>query len=148
MLFTVLVVSLMLAIGLGISDLTFKQNVLSSLAKDSQLAFYQADSGVECGLFYDSFTFDRDHMDISTDPSIQQQQLQCGNVTLLPSSDPTQNYDKHFLYVNPAAASSTAPCFSITIDKTDPVKSSISSRGYSTCASTAQQVERGLNVTY
>jgi len=53
MLFTVLVVSIMLAIGLGISDITYKQTLLSSLANDSQLAFYQADSGVECGMYYD-----------------------------------------------------------------------------------------------
>ena len=41
LLITVVVVSLILSISLGISNLTFKQTILSNLAKDSQISFYE-----------------------------------------------------------------------------------------------------------
>ncbi len=54
LLFTVLIVSLILSIAIGIANLTLKQAMLSNLVKDSQAAFYQADSAVECGIYQDT----------------------------------------------------------------------------------------------
>jgi len=157
MLFTVLVVSLMLAIGLGISDLTYKQTVLSSLARDSQAAFYQADSGVECGLYYTQngpgggdFSPQLLATPINPGDSSAPGTLQCGNNTV--SLVGNQSSTGLFVYQEVAADGSslnTAPCYSITIDMvTDPNKTSISSRGFSTCVNTARQVERGLEVIF
>jgi Tfp pilus assembly protein PilE len=141
MLFTVLIISLMLAIGLGISNLSYKQALLSSLAAQSQLALYQADSGVECGMYYSQTQFPRDTQVIDAS-----QQLTCGNNTMSLVNNGS-SYTNYFLYQENVAGPST-PCFSITFDKTDPVKTVVSARGFSTCQSTPQQVERGLNVTY
>ncbi|MES2225087.1 MAG: hypothetical protein V4478_03830 [Patescibacteria group bacterium] len=142
MLFTVLVISIILSIGLGIANTTFKQTVLSNLAKDSQLAFYQADSGVECGLYYD---LTAGQLPRGTDISQAQQTLLCGDTTLV--FQPTQSHTDYFVY-NQDAPSPSSPCYSITFDKTDELKNIVSARGFSTCASTAQQVERGLMVRY
>jgi hypothetical protein len=154
MLFTVLIVSLMLAIGLGISDITFKQAVLSGLARDSQAAFYQADSGVECGMYYTNGPtgdqFPKGTL-ATEDPNNPQQaaathQLNCGNSVATLLLD--QSYTDYFVYQE-QVSSGNQPCFTVIFDKsTDPTKTSISSRGFSTCQSTARQVERGLNVTY
>jgi hypothetical protein len=162
MLFTVLVVSIMLAIGLGISDLTYKQTVLSSLANNSQLAFYQSDSGVECGMYYDITLgqFARWNgitgsgssgvtLDIPNTPH-PSQYLTCGATPdnlMFNANDPT-NTNYRFTYIEDPTVYGTSPCFSITFDKTDPTKSVVSSRGFSTCSATAEQVERGLQVTY
>jgi Tfp pilus assembly protein PilX len=155
MLFTVLIISLMLAIGLGISDLTYKQTLLSSLAQDSQLAFYQADSGVECGLYYNNSQFSRNTY-VSTSAAVAagdpggptaSLSLTCGNTPNNMSLVAAQSYTNYFVYQENVAGGTT-PCFSITFDKTDPVKDSVSASGFSTCQSTPQQVERGLNVTY
>jgi hypothetical protein len=143
MLFTVLVISIILGLGLGIADTTYKQTILSRLARDSQLAFYQADSGVECGLYYD---LHQGQFARGTDPKNVPQTITCGNITEV--FDPTQSRVDHFVYTD--QSTSTAPCFSIIFDKTDTVngRDIVNGRGYSTCATTAQQVERALNVTY
>ena len=52
-LYAVLVASLLLAIGLAIFNLTIKELLLSSSARESQFAFYAADTGDECALYWD-----------------------------------------------------------------------------------------------
>lgn len=141
MLFTVLVISIILAIALGIADVTFKQTVLSSLARDSQLAFYQADSGVECGMYYD---LNRGQLPRGTVTTDAPQQFTCGKDTISLVSG--QSFTDHFVYQEDVTGNT--PCFSVTFDKTDPAKNLVSARGFSTCNSTAQQVERGLQVRY
>jgi Tfp pilus assembly protein PilX len=143
MLFTVLVISIILSIALGISDLTFKQTILSNLAKDSQLAFYQADSGVECGMYYDL------HMGTlprGTAVAQAPNQFICGANTM--TIVKAQSYTDYFVYQEDITT--TTPCYSVTFDKTDTTtgKNIVSARGFSTCLSTPRQVERGLKVQY
>lgn len=51
LLVTLIVVSVILAIGLSILDLSIKQVRLSANAKDSENAFHAANAGLECGRF-------------------------------------------------------------------------------------------------
>jgi len=142
MLFTVLIISIILAIGLGISDITYKQTILSNLAQNSQYAFYQADSGVECGMYYD-LTLGDFPRGTTADQAIPT--LTCGNNTL--SLVPLQSADDHFVY-NEVNANGNDACYSVIFDKTDAEKNSVISRGFSTCNDTPRQVERALGVTY
>ncbi len=48
-----LIASLLLAVGLSIFTIAQKEIILSSLGRDSQYAFYAADSGAECALYLD-----------------------------------------------------------------------------------------------
>lgn len=50
---TIVVVSILLVIGIGLSKSTYKQLILSSSAIDSQAAFYQADTASGCALYAD-----------------------------------------------------------------------------------------------
>lgn len=52
-LFTVLIVSVILAMTIGIASISLKEIVLSSSATEGSKAFYAADSGIECALYYD-----------------------------------------------------------------------------------------------
>lgn len=52
-LFVVLIASIILLIGAGIFTISFKQNILSSTAKESQFAFTAADTAIECALYHD-----------------------------------------------------------------------------------------------
>lgn len=52
-LFAVLVSSLVLALGIGIANITLKEIILSGTGRDSQFAFYAADTGTECALYWD-----------------------------------------------------------------------------------------------
>jgi len=48
-----LVGSLLTSLGLAMFSIAKKEVVLSSLGRDSQLAFYAADTGAECALYWD-----------------------------------------------------------------------------------------------
>ena len=48
-----LIASLVLALGISVFSIAQKQLILSSTGRNSQLAFYAADTGAECALFWD-----------------------------------------------------------------------------------------------
>lgn len=62
-LFAALVGALALAIGLAVFNITVRELILSSQARESQAAFYSADAGMECGLYWD-----RQHAGLSASP--------------------------------------------------------------------------------
>ena len=70
-----LVSSLVLALGISIVSIAQKQIVLSSTGKGSQFAFYAADSGAECALFFD-MRFN--HFSTTTPPT----DITCGGQTV------------------------------------------------------------------
>ena len=49
----VIAVSALLLIALAISDISYKEQIISSSGRDSRIAFYAADAGVECAFFHD-----------------------------------------------------------------------------------------------
>jgi Tfp pilus assembly protein PilX len=61
LLFAILVGSLLVGIGIAITNLALKQLSISSLGRESQLAFYAADSGAECALYWDIHGADSNH---------------------------------------------------------------------------------------
>ncbi|MBP6974599.1 MAG: hypothetical protein KBB54_01510 [Candidatus Pacebacteria bacterium] len=50
---SLIVSSLLLAIGVSLSTIILKQLVFSSSGSESQIAFYAADSGAECAIYWD-----------------------------------------------------------------------------------------------
>jgi Tfp pilus assembly protein PilX len=140
LLYTVVIVSLILSITAGISNIVFKQTILSSLATDSQNAFYQADSAVECGMYLLNNANSHFTMTNPIDPFV------CGSTqsyTLDHTSSTTM-----VLYTT-ANATSTSPCANIIIDKTDLTKTRIEGDGFNICnTNSPRQIERVLEVTY
>ncbi len=53
LLMAVLISSVMLSIGIGVYQRTYKQLVFSSFWKQMQIAFAAADGGLECALYWD-----------------------------------------------------------------------------------------------
>jgi Tfp pilus assembly protein PilX len=53
LLFAVLVTSIVLSVSISILSISRKEFVLSTSARESQFAFYAADSGLECASYYD-----------------------------------------------------------------------------------------------
>lgn len=144
MLFTVLIISLILSISLGISNITLKQTILSSLAKDSQIAFYQADAAIECGMYYDT----NDTFPLGTEVSGATTQITCGNNTF--DIDYTVSYDDYFVFKQ-TATSSAEPCSTVVFDKATNAlteESIVKGIGYSVCGESPRQVQRALQVTY
>lgn len=53
LLFVILLTSVLLMVTIGISNITFKELVFSLEARDSDKAFFAADTGVECAMYLD-----------------------------------------------------------------------------------------------
>jgi len=53
LLLATIIASLLLAVGAAMFSIIKKQVILSSIGRDSQFAFYAADTGAECALYWD-----------------------------------------------------------------------------------------------
>lgn len=141
MLFTVLVVSIILTISLGISNITFKQGILSNLAKDSQISFYKADAAVECGMYAD---LTLNLFPDPTDPATLSTIL-CGDSTF--NIDQAKSHTNYFFFSD--QVDSPVPCATFTVDKESlPGQTIVQARGYNVCNVNPRKVERALQATY
>lgn len=157
MIFTVLIMSLILSITLGMSNIVFKQRLLSGLVRDSQIAFYQADTGSECGLLQD-YKLSKFANGIISDRSNPNYNAEfaCGNKTMRFSTNPVDyngvvpapNNNYFIFQQQEAGANPDKPCFTIVFDKRDPSKNVVDSRGYNICGPNIRQVERAIKVSY
>jgi len=129
LLIAVLLSSVTLAIGLGVYNRTYKELILASFWKQTQVAFGAADAGLECALYWD---------------------------TRVPQPSSATCFGAPVSIWNPSLNSSvtfTIPsplCVSIEITKnaTYPF-TTIKVRGYNTCVTTdPRRVERGLRIDY
>jgi len=154
LLFAVLVGGLLLALGIAISSIAVKEIVLSSSGRESQFAFYAADSGIECVLFWDIVkapTFPN----ISADPlnsvtcngTASGISLISGTLTAATSTF-TMNLDSSALGL-PSSA-----CAVVVVGKSktaaDTIATVVESRGYNDCVdvNNPARVERALRVHY
>jgi Tfp pilus assembly protein PilX len=53
LLFAVITTSILLLVSFVVADLAYKELILTSTGQQSQIAFYTADSGIECALYWD-----------------------------------------------------------------------------------------------
>ena len=154
LLFSVLASSLLLAVGLAIFNVALKEAILSSAAKDSQLAFYAADTGVECALYWD---LQASPPGSAFDPTAVGSSITCGSRTISTGSqtvptDPSQpsqiggaGTSIFFLDFSPSADS----CAIVTVDKANPPLTTVESRGFNMCQTgSTRRVERAIRVTY
>jgi len=145
LLIAVILSSVILAVGAALFDVTYKQVVLSETAQQSQIAFYNADSALECALYLDQNLglFDYSSEPVSGTASCQSQTL----TFTAPAVNPGVPRKTTF-YIpcdgNPANASAT-----VTILKYSNNASAIYSQGFNTCDSTdTRRIERGEKAEY
>ena len=160
MLFAVLVSSVLLAVGLSIFNLTVKELSLSASGRESQFAFFAADSGAECALYWDikgSQVFATSSASVTnrtptpTNPDCIDTQSAAqtvdiyNNVTASAQSATTQ-----FNLTIPNGATPYCATVIVTKDSSSGLtKTTIDSRGYNTCdVNNTNRVERALKITY
>lgn len=139
MLFTVIIVSAISIITAGLINAIYKQLILSSLAKDSQSAFYQADTASECALYMDR-VLGQDFIDSNPFWS-------CGKLNL-----DVKMIDKNFSLI-PADPDSLSPCFRVDVTKeqvdSNKIKTTIKAKGYNICnLNNPRTVERAIEINY
>jgi hypothetical protein len=144
LLMSVLIASLILSIGLGISSLILRQLILTASSKESLYAFYSADTGIECALYWD---VDQASFATSSSSSVPGSGVICDGQDIATtwniSSSPTQAVTTFTLTFPPQTH-----CATVVVTKTQ-TSSTIESRGYNTCnTSSSRRVERGIRATY
>lgn len=130
LLFAVLFVSATLALSLGLSNLIIGQIQLSGTGRDSQFAFYAADSGAECATYWDRIA---NKFSTSSASSIV-----CAGQSRSVGGAPTSSFDLDF---------TNGSCVSVSVNKSNPAETVITSIGHSPCGG-GRKVERGLEVRY
>jgi len=160
-LFAVLVSSIILALGLGIVAITMKEVQLSGAGRDSQLAFYAADSGAECGFYWD---LKGDNFATSSQGTNNLVSMTCAGGEKLNQNMPTnvggiatgiENATTTF-WIYMAKSSSgivdpQSPCAQVQVGKHligAQIQTVIDSRGYNTCVDNPRRLERGYQIQY
>ena len=80
LLLSVLVVSIILAVSLGISSIIRGEIILSFAGRQSQLAFYAADAGLECAIYWDTVR-DGDPVSYFSTTTQNSGQIECTGVS-------------------------------------------------------------------
>ncbi len=142
LLFAVMISSIILAIALGVATISYKEVKFSTSAKDTNDAFFAADTGAECALYYDRI----DPANNAFDPLFSGP-MNCNGLSItLGGSDPTWNFIVSQLGDNKNG------CAIVSVNKSDPNSTSIVSKGYnnggSNCIATENTVEREIDLNY
>ena len=152
MLFSVLISSLLVVIGLSIFNITLKELTISTSARESQIAFYAANSGMECALYWDlkgnglRSAFASTTGDIASAQSVS---ALCNGVKVNSATSATTEFE--FKVNN--SGDSNGPCAKVKVVKTpgsptvEKMTTVIESRGKNICDASGRRVERGLKAT-
>ena len=133
LLFSLLFVARTLAISLGVSNLIISQIGLSGTGRDSQFAFYAADSAAECAIYWD-----RTENKFSTSsPST----ISCSGTDNIPVGGDSGGISSFSLNFD------NGSCATVEVNKADPEETVITSIGSNPCSG-GRKVERGLEIRY
>ena len=152
LLIALILTTVILSVGLALLDISFKQVTLAAASRQSQYAFYNADSGLECALYYDSLdTFDYANLGTSGSISCEGQSFNYSDPSVSPGVTRTITFtvpcagDPN----DPPVGSDGSAFVTITKAVSPQVKTHFYANGYNTCvAASPQRVERGEEATY
>lgn len=141
LLIAIILTSVLLAVGLSLLDTATKQLILASTAKQSEIAFYIADSALECALYHDqqlgSFSY-----------SAPAASVVCGGQTLALTTSATASV-RTTTFTIPCSGGGAGTQAGVTVYKQPSGQTALYATGYSSCStSDPRRVERGLKVTY
>jgi len=154
----VAIMGVLLFVSFAAVNVALKSTLFSSSGRDSQFAFYAADAGIECVLYWDS-KFEPSKFATSTAGTITcaTQTISTGSQTV--PTNPTQssrvggggagNPTSIFYFNLNQGTNPTSACAIVSVTKNINGTTFIRSRGYNTCDTTnPRRVERGIEVTY
>lgn len=131
LLIAVLTASLMLSISLSIFNIAIKELVISSSGRDSHTAFYAADSGIECALYWDY----RNAFSTTTTSNIS-----CGGASFTVGGQALSTFT--------IGGASPDGCVTTTVNKVGG-ETTIEARGYNNCTvGSPRKTERAIRVKY
>ncbi|KKQ76891.1 MAG: hypothetical protein A3A96_04485 [Candidatus Zambryskibacteria bacterium RIFCSPLOWO2_01_FULL_39_39] len=154
----VTIMAILLVISYAVVNIAIKGSQFATSGRDSQFAFYAADSGIECALYWDS-KFDSFATSTSGSP------ISCGGSSLVANDTISgtttltriggggdANQTSFFGFVMNQGSNSVPHCAIVTVRKYyvgARLWTYIKSRGYNTCdVSNPRRLERGIEVSY
>jgi hypothetical protein len=141
LLIAIILSSVALSLALALLDISYKQILLALASKQSQYAFANADSALECALYWD-FKQDLFNYNTATGNAV------CNGNTIAVSYNQSTT-PRQRTFTVPCTAGGTTVSATITILKSSDATTVIYSDGYSTCnVSDARRIERGIRATY
>ncbi len=141
LLIAIITTGILLLVSFVVANLALKEVLITQTSQQSQFAFYNADSGVECAMFWDLKNGAKSAFDQSTAGSItcNGQTFTTGNpVGSIIGGAAISNFTVNF----------SNACAVVKVTKSG-VNTIIDSKGYNTCAAGAlRKFERGITITY
>jgi Tfp pilus assembly protein PilX len=143
LLLAVILTSVILSVSLALLDVAYKQVLLGSTARQSQYAFYAADSALECALYQDE---KNNLFDFVAEPLVAGTfSCQGQTVTYTPAAAVSGSRTTTFTIPCAGGGSRSAA----TIYKTSPTGTIIDAVGFSSCnAADPNRTERGEKAYY
>ena len=174
LLFAVLLSSLIVSIGASIISITLRQTILSGTSRESNYAFYAANTILECATYWDKIGVSGVSESVFPDPAVgeapggsplspsNEALVSCSGVTFVGETGWDQNLDTNIttfeieiddltntLGVTPRCAQATVEKSVISVSGTDFIRTRIEARGYNTCNQLdPRRVERGIIQEY
>jgi Tfp pilus assembly protein PilE len=141
LLIAVILASVLVTVGLALSDIAYKQVILASTAKQSQYAFYAADAALECALFYD-----QEYDAFNTNPT-DLTSLSCNGQNISFSS--TGSSPKVTTFSIPCVGGGSNATVRVYKGNLTTPTHALYASGYNSCSATdPRRIERGIKVTY
>lgn len=161
LLITMVIITMILTLGAGMISIATKQTILSSIGRESQKAFYAADSGIECVLYWELQSVDSFQFATSSDSSVnppsgdfcggQDMSPAAGFTTWSVSADATSATTTFLISAWSEDYSSLDmfnPCVKVVLEKRG-ASTEVLSTGYNTCDTTSgRRVSRAVHINY
>lgn len=142
MLYAALITGVILTLAMGVANVAYKQSVLSTVGRDSQISFAMADSGIECGMeLYLTSALMGTALDYT-----------CGDTTILATAKKDQATPQNVIGYKLTPTLDTQagldPCFYVDIDILGE-DVTMRSYGHNICdKDNARHLERALQVNF
>ncbi len=150
---SIVVMGALLLVAFAVSNLASKEVSFATFNRDSQYAFFAADAGIECAIFWDSKASPS-----AFDPATPGSPISCNGVSmstgkLISGTTTTMmiggggNSKSVFGFLLWGA--SDQPCVHVIVNKNPSGTTKINAYGYNNCnQSDPRRVERGVEVNY
>ena len=147
----IMLTSILFLVSYSTLNIIIKQLELSSLGADSNIAFYNADTGVECAMYWDL-----KNSNISAFATSTSAVINCNNQTISTGSQTVStNPTSQSLIGGGGSSNSTSifqlnltkGCVIVRVIKNPDNTTQIESRGYNSCSG-SKRFERGIKVNY
>lgn len=142
LLISLILTSVTLALGIALLDIAYKQILLASSAKQSQYAFYNADSILECTLYWDqrfnAFGFEA---------PLSGSSISCDGRTITGYATSVSGAQRTTTFSHTCASGGTIA--TVTLYKQSSGQTNIFATGLNTCdANSPFRIERGIKARY